>query len=275
MTDEAVTRAIQFLSGSRHRARILDELCGEPLRPTDLCDRVDATRTTIQRILAGFRERTWVEKREGSYRATVTGRRINERYRALCRTVERADRFAPLATHLGDLGTELPAEAFETGEITAASDQEPLAAVDRIVEWLQASAGEHLRTTTPIVARSFNETAAALLDEGLSIEMVIDRGVLERSATAFETALERGREHDQVSIWVAPEPLDDGLMLCGGSAGVAAYDDTGNVRAILESEDEAVVAWVQERFETIKSRSRPLAAVLSDATTGDQRRPSE
>jgi len=270
MTDEAVTQDLQFLTGSRHRGRILEELCDEALRPTELCDRVDATRTTIQRILAGFRERTWVEKRDGRYRATVTGRRIDERYRALRTTVERADRFAPLATHLGELGAHLPPEAFETGRITAASDQDPLAAVDRIVEWLEASDGGHIQTATPIVARSFNETVASLLEDDLRVDMVIDRGVLEQSATAFETALERGQDHDQVSVSVAPEPLADGLMVRDDSAGIAGYDETNNVRAVLVSEDEAVISWARERFETIESRSRPLRDVLSETTISDE-----
>lgn len=266
MTEGDVTRDLQFLTGSRHRAAILDELSDEPLRPTDLCDRVDATRTTIQRILAGFRERTWVEKRDGRYRATITGRRINDRYGALRTTVERAERFAPLATHLGEFDEPLPPAAFETGTITAASDQDPLAAVDRIVEWIEECEGDHLRTTTPIVTRSFNEAVAALLEAGaISVEMVIDHGVLERSAAEFEEALDRGRAHDLVSVGVAPDPLSDGVMVRDDCAGIVAYDETNNVRAVLESEDDAVVAWAQEQFEAIQSRSQPLAEILSEA----------
>lgn len=271
MTEDDVTRDLQCLTGSRHRARILDELSGEPLRPTDLCDRVDVTRTTIQRILAEFHERTWVEKRDGQYRATITGQRINEQYQALETTVRRADRISPLATHLSGFDAQLPPAAFETGTITAASDQEPLAAVDRIVEWLEESEGMHIRTTTPIVARSFNETVARLLESGtISVEMIIDRGVLERSAEQFEGALERGQVNQKVSVSVAQSPLTDGVMVREDSAGIAAYDETNNVRAVLESDDEAVVSWAEEQFEAIKSRSRPLVAVLSDARVEDQ-----
>jgi len=256
---------IQFLTGSRHRAEILDELCTEPLRPTELCDRVNATRTTIQRILAGFRDRKWVEKCDGDYRATVTGQRINERYQAFRTTVERAERFAPIATHLGAIGEDLPPAAFESGTITAASDQEPLAAVDRVVEWLRESRGQHLRTATPIVARAFNETAAALLEDGLSVDMVIDHGVLERSEESFEPALERGRTDDRISVSVNPDPLPAGLMCRSDRAGVVVYDGTNNVRAVLESSDPAVVDWVDEEFERIKADARPLETVLGEA----------
>jgi predicted transcriptional regulator len=240
------------------------------LRPTELCDRIDATRTTIQRILAGFHERTWVEKVDGRYRPTVTGRRIDERYGALRTTAERADRFAPLAKHVGELGAQLPSEAFETGQITAANDQDPLAAVDRIVEWLEASGGRHIQTTTPIVARSFNETVASLLEDDLRVDMVIDRGVLEQSAAVFETALERGQSHDQVSVSVVAEQLADGLMVRDDSAGIASYDETNNVRAVLVSEDKAVVSWAREQFEAIESRSRPLTDVLPEITIPDE-----
>lgn len=271
MTEDDVTQNIQFLTGSRHRAAILEELSDEPLRPTDLCDRIEATRTTVQRILAGFRERTWIEKRDGRYRATVTGQRINEQYQSLRTTVERAEQFAPLAEHLSEFDAPLPPEAFETGEITAASEQGPLAAVERIVEWMEESAGGHVQTTTPIVARSFNETAARLLEAGeISIDMVIDRGVLERSAEEFEAALERGQAHERVSVSVAPEPLTDGIVLREDSAGVVAYDETNNVRAVLESDADAVVSWAREQFQAIESRSMPLADVLSDVTVEDE-----
>jgi len=269
MTDEDVTRDIQFLTGSRHRPALLDALSEEPLRPTELCDRIDATRTTIQRILAGFRDRSWVEKRDGRYRATITGRRIADRHRRLATTVERADRFAPLAAHFDGFDTAVPPEAFETGTITSASEQDPLAAIDRVIEWLEASDGDHVRTVTPIVTRSFNATVAPLLEAGLSVEMVIDEGVLERSATEFEAALDRSQQHDGVSVSVAPAPLTDGVMVRGDSAGIAAYDETNNLRALLESDDDAFVTWANAQFEAIQSRSRPLADILSDVTVTD------
>lgn len=264
MSDDERIRDLQFLTGSRHRGAMLAELCEEPLRPTELCDRVDATRTTVQRILAGFRERTWVEKVDGAYRATMTGRRVDERYRALRETVERADRFAPLARHLDPFDEPLPPAAFEHGTVTAATDGDPLAAVDAVVEWIEESDGGHVQTTTPIVTHTFNETVAGLLSDGLTVDMVIDENVLERSATEFEGALERGQRHDQVSVSVLPEPLSDGLVVREDAAGIVAYDETNNVRAILESDDQRVVEWVRERFEATRARARPLAAVLSE-----------
>jgi len=270
MTDEDVIRDLQYLSGSCHRPAILSELSREPLRPSELCDRVEATRTTVQRILAGFRERAWVEKRDGRYRATITGRRIVERQQALATTVERAERFAPLATHLDGFDAPLPAAAFETGTITAASDQQPLAAIDRVIEWLEESDGSRVQTVTPIVARSFNQIVAPLLESGLSVEMVIDEEVLERSATQFEPALDRSQEHENVSVSVAPEPLTDGVMVRDDSAGIAAYDETNNLRALLESDDASFVEWAREQFEAIESRSRPLADVLPEIRPEDQ-----
>ena len=264
MTDDEVMRDLQFLTGSRHRGSILAELCEESLRPSALCDRVDATRTTVQRILAGFRERAWVEKVDGEYRATMTGRRIEQQYRSLRATAERADQFAPLARHLEPFDEPLPPAAFEDGTLTAATDGNSLAAVDRLVEWLEASDGSHVQTTTPIVADTFNETVAGLLSDGLTVDMVIDENVLERSASQFQTALQRGQNHEGVTVSVVSEPLNDGLMVRDGGAGVVAYDETNNVRAILESEDASVEAWARDRFEATKARARPLAAVLSD-----------
>lgn len=275
MTDEGtIQRDVEFLTGSGHRSTVLAQLCAEPMRPADLCDRVEATRTTIQRILAGFRDRSWVEKRDGCYHATVTGHRVNERFQELRTAVEQAHTFAPLASDLSDLDEQLPPEAFETGTVTPATDQEPLAAVDRIVEWLREDPTAHVQTFTPIVARSFNETVAEMLATGLTVEMVIDEGVLERSAAQFQQALERGRDHGGVSVSVAPAPLEDGLMVRSDSAAVAAYDESNNVRALAESGDDAVIEWATERFEQVQSRAVPLSDVLSDGQVGEHSGPN-
>lgn len=265
MTDEeAIQDDVQFLTGSHHRAAILDVVCDEPLRPTDVCDRVAVTRTTVQRVLSGFVDRQWVQKRDGRYRATVTGYRVNGQYQTLRTVVGRADTLAPLAGHLDEIGDDLPAAAFESGTVTAASDQNPLAAVDRVVEWFTERREAHLRVVTPIVARTFNETVAGLLEGELSIDIVIDEDVLERSAAEFETALERSKIHESVSTFVHDEPLSAGLLIGPDSGALVAYDETNNVRGLVESADEEFRTWLADRFERIKSRSRPLAAVLSE-----------
>ncbi|MBX0322048.1 MarR family transcriptional regulator [Halomicroarcula sp. F13] len=254
---------VQFLTGSPQRYAVLSSLCASAARPCELCDEIDATRTTIQRILAGFRERQWVVKREREYRPTVTGRRVCQQYRSLLGEVERAREFGPLTTHLDAIADDLPTEALENGRLTAGSDGNPLAAVNRFTEWFRG-VGSDVRALSPIVAQPFNEVGAELLAAGTSIEFVIDQTVLEQSEQEYGNALEHGLDHDQISIYVHEEPLTFGLVVDETNrCCLAAYDDHNNVRAVLETSGEDVADWARSVFEQRRERSKPLSVLYS------------
>lgn len=264
--DQTAYGDIQFLTGSPQRHSVLAALCAEPARPSELCADIDATRTTIQRILAGFRDRQWVVKHDGDYRATVTGRRVCERYEALRVEVERAERFGPFATHLGPEADNLPTAALENGRLTVSEEGSPLAALSRFTEWLQSVEGE-MQAISPVVARPFNEAGAELLQGGTRIEFVIDSAVLERSKAQYESALQFGADHDEMTIYVHEAPLPFGVALDDQSACVVAYDDNTNMRAIVESTDSDVYDWATDVFERYRERSVPLAS-LYDSDSG-------
>lgn len=263
--DQSVHGDVQFLTGSPHRPAVLEALCEEPARPHELCADVDVTRTTIQRILAGFRERQWVVKHDGDYRATVTGRRVCERYESLREAVDQARRFGPFAAHLGPAADDLPAAALANGRLTVSEDGSPLAALSRFTEWLESVEGA-LHAISPVVARPFNEIGAELLSSGTQIEFVIDSAVLEQSKAQYESALDLGADHDRMSIYVHQAPLSIGVALDAESCCVVAYDDNTNIRAIVESTDAEVYEWGTELFERHRDSAVPLPALYESET---------
>lgn len=264
--DQSVHGDVQFLTGSPHRPAVLEALCEEPARPHELCADVDVTRTTIQRILAGFRERRWVVKRDGDYRATVTGRRVYERYAALHEAVTWGRRFGPLTAHLGPEGDDLPVAALESGRLTVSEDGSPLAALSRFTEWLQAVEGE-MRAISPVVARPFNEIGAELLSGGTEIEFVIDSAVLAQSKAQYESDLEFGVDHDRISIYVHETPLTLGVAFDDERCCVVAYDDGNNLTAMLEAGSGELYEWTTAVFARHRERSVPLSAVYDEENT--------
>jgi len=259
--DQAVHDDVQFLTGSPHRQAVLSALCDEPARPHELCADIDATRTTIQRILAGFRERQWVVKHDGDYRATVTGRGVYEQYERLQAELARARRFGPLATHLGPVADDLPVAALENGRLTVSEDGSPLAALSRFTEWLQGVEG-NMHAISPVVAQPFNEIGAELLSEETGIEFVIDSAVLEQSRANYESDLQLGANHDQMTIYVHEPPLALGIAYDDERCCVVAYDDANNLKTMLEAGDGELYDWTNEVFERHRERSVPLARLL-------------
>ena len=261
--DQQAYEDIQFLTGSPQRRSVLSALCEAPGRPSELGERVDATRTTIHRILAGFLDRQWVVKRDGEYQVTVTGRRMWDKYEALLAEAERARECGPLAANLGPLADELPASALESGRLTGSSDGDPLAPVSRLTEWFRAAEGT-VYAVSPIVAEPFNEAGAELLESGVEIEYIIDRSVLERSRERYAEELAYGRGHDRIDIYVHSEPLEIGLVVDDSRCCVVAYDGDGNIRATLEASDDATRAWAKDAYERRREQSKPIAALLDE-----------
>ncbi|WP_254279959.1 helix-turn-helix transcriptional regulator [Haloarcula marina] len=260
--DEDAFGDVQFLTGSPQRFSVLSTLADTPARPCELCEQVDATRTTIQRILAGFREREWVVKHDGDYRLTVTGRDVYHRYRSFVAGVEQAQTFGPIATCLGSVADELPASALENADITVSSDGNPLAALDRFTEWFR-NVENDIYAVSPIVAKPFNEVGAELLQSGISIEFVIDERVLEQSEESFMGDLTHGLEHEEITMYVHDERLSFGFIVDGERCCVAGYDERNNMRAILETRGDAVVEWAMDAFERRRQRAQPLQNLYS------------
>jgi len=255
----------QYLAGSPVRVAVLRTLRREPRRPAGLTDGVDATRTTVQRILGGFRERDWVVKRDAVYHVTPTGKRVHDAYERLLDEVEPADRYGRFAAELERVDAGFPAEAIGAGELTVATDRNPLAVVDRLTELLGEGHGTEIRTVSPVVVQQFNRAAAAALDAGSEVELVIDRDVLEESVADFGPATDRALEDEDATVYVSPESIEYGLFENDGVACVVAYDRQNNPRCVLESADPAVTEWVDDRFESFVDDARRLSAVVENA----------
>ena len=256
---------VQYLAGSPVRVAMLRAIREEPRRPAGLTTAVDATRTTVQRILSGFRERDWVVKRDAAYHATPTGKRVHDAYEELLDEVAIADRYGQLAADLERVGAEFPPSAIDAGELTVAADRNPLAAVDRLTELLREGDGSELRAVSPVVIQQFNDAAAEAIDAGAEVELVIDRDVVEESIAEFGPATDRALRDDGATVYVSPEPIEYGIFRYGDLACVTAYDRNNNPRCVLESTDSAVTRWVDDRFESFVDDAQPLSAVLENA----------
>ncbi|WP_435074764.1 helix-turn-helix transcriptional regulator [Halorubrum sp. HHNYT27] len=264
MTSDGGHDGAQYLAGSPIRVAVLRTLRREPRRPADLTDTVDATRTTIQRILGGFRERDWVVKRDAVYHVTPTGERVYNAYERLLDEVELADRYGRFAAELERVNAGFPAEAIGTGELTVATEQNPLAVVDRLTGLLREANGAEIRAVSPVVVQQFNRAAAAALDDGSLIELVIDQDVLEASVSDFGPATDRALDDECATVYVSPEPIEYGLFECDGVACVTAYDRQNNPRCVLESTDPVVAEWVDDRFDSLVDDAQRLSAVVEN-----------
>jgi predicted transcriptional regulator len=246
---------IAFLVGSECRVGMLRTLDADPLRPSVLAERVSCARETAQRNLAGFVERGWVRKRNGRYELTVAGRMVLERYDSLARTVESATHLEEFLANVGDALDDLDPELLADQTVTTSRADHPHAPIER---WLDIVDGvvDDYHGITPIVSRVFNEAAERAIGPDTHMELVVDESVLRTSAEQFPEALERALELDQFTLWLSPVDLDFGLAISDGHVWLAAYDDTGNVIASVDGDDDAFVEWARETYGKYRERSK-------------------
>ncbi|SEL69616.1 helix-turn-helix transcriptional regulator [Haloferax larsenii] len=249
---------ISFLVGSESRTAVLNALASEPQRPTDLARSCDCARETAQRTLAGFCNRGWVEKSDGTYRLTPGGKMVYDRYQELVASVDRADRLGEFLTNVGDTVIDVEADVLDQLTVTTATDGDPHAPLDRYLTILGDDTVDNFRGVTPIVSRIFNESAENVLGAETKMELVIGESVLERAKSAYTDSLELAYELEQFSLRVTKTELDFGLLLVDGHGAVASYDEDGNMAAIVDGSNEAVLEWIESLYESIRSQAVPL-----------------
>ncbi|MDS0239677.1 hypothetical protein NDO74_00010 [Haloferax sp. S2CR25-2] len=249
---------VAFLVGSQSREAILRALAVEPHRPTELAERCDCARETAQRTLAGFCDRGWVKKADGLYHLTPGGTMVHEQYERFTEAVECADRMSEFLADAAEICENAPPGVLGQMNITTAADNDPHAPLNRYLTIVGNEPVDRFRGVAPIVSRVFNESAEAVLGENTRMELIVDRGVLERSIDAYPDSFERARELDQFELRIAEESLDFGLLVVDGHGVVSAYDEHNNLTALVDGDTPEVVSWVESLYESVRSKSVPI-----------------
>lgn len=245
---------VAFLVGSRSREAILDALSDAPYRPTDLAETCGCARETAQRTLAGFCDRGWVEKCDGTYRLTPGGRMVYEQYTELVATVERADKLGDFLTNAPSVVTDAPTAVLDAVTVTTAVSGNPHAPLNRYLTVVGTDPVERFRGISPIVSPVFNDSAETVLGPTTEMELVVDEDVLETSKSEYTDALALAAKLDQFTLRLV-DRVEFGLLLVDGHGMVAAYDDDGNMVALVDGDDPDVVAWVEDLYESVRDRS--------------------
>jgi len=242
---------------------MLRALRSEPRRPASLTAAVDATRTTIQRILSGFRERDWVVKRGAAYHVTPTGKRVHDAYEELLDEVELADRYGQFAADLERVGADFPPSALDTGELTVAADRNPLAAVDRLTELLREGAARKSAPSRPSSSSSSTmprqrRSTRALRSNSLST------ATWSRNRSRSSARRPIGRSTTTARRCTSPRTDRIRGLPVRRSRVRDRLRQQKQPRCVLESTDSGVVDWVDDKFESFVAEAQCLSGVVEN-----------
>lgn len=217
---------------------------------------------TLGRILEPFRDRNWVERRGQEYALTPWGELVVDEFDGLLDTVETIQHLDNVIQLLPTDEMDFDVRRFGSATITTPQTGDVLRHVRRAEELL--SGADHVRIAADTIApNSLEEQRDRVVnasEDDLVIESVITGDAIEQ---AFADRRLVGFIRDLLESGQAPVYRYDGTIpmtfaTADEIAILAPTDEQGMPRALIETEDEVIRAWVDEQFDLYKERSTEL-----------------
>jgi predicted transcriptional regulator len=224
----------------------------------DLLADLEVSRSTLDRAVRELESLGLVSRGEG-YHLTVTGRLVLELYRGLLADL---DDVAAARELLGSLSRDAPVDPamLRGARVEVAENPAPAAVLDPVFDRLEDA--RRLRVFS--VARSrpdyTDRTREQLVDEGVELEVVYSRPVLEfllENREWYPEALEGAavdryvRESLPYGLTIATLPDDRFVAL-------VVYDEASRPRGVVVNDTPAACRWADEVFERYRETAEPL-----------------
>ncbi|MFB6108377.1 MAG: helix-turn-helix transcriptional regulator [Haloplanus sp.] len=256
---EAVLEEIEFLALSANRVEVLERLAAEPRTRAELAAATGASQATLGRILRDFRERSWIEREGGAYVATATGHLVADGFGDLLDVFETEAKLRGVASYLPveALGFDLRRLADAT--VTVPTGPRPNAPVQRGLDIL-ADAGE-----VRVFSHAFNEGSLDAIAERTADGETTFAGVFSRTAIdalADDAPLRRRLasllDAEDAELRVYDDEIPLAVTVADDAVHLLVRDETGVLRASVDTDDPAVRAWARERFDAYWTAATPL-----------------
>lgn len=258
---EDVVHDVEFLARSETRVRILKELVETGgLSITELRERVDAHRTSINRNVEALADRGWIHRTNHHLRIDPSGELVIDDFLALVDSVRLADRLQPFLRWIDTDLFDVELELLEDAEVWTAEPGDPLAMVNRHVERLMHVDEAYIMI--PVTSLDANRVVyERVIDHGARIDLIVAPDVVRtlRSNPAYSEYFESMKEADRHRYYVYEGEIPFFLGVIDGVVQIGVDEDQ-EPRALLESTNTAVVGWAERTLDAYKADSTPLGS---------------
>ncbi|WP_224333776.1 helix-turn-helix transcriptional regulator [Haloprofundus halobius] len=246
---------IVFLARSKNRIRVLEALAGGPHTRRELESTVGASQPTLARILRDFEDRYWVEREGTQYRTTASGAFVAASFTDLLSNVKTEVRLRDVVRWLPMAHLDVAFERFDDARITRPTQTTPSGPLKRALE-LSARADRQLVVSYVLNHEMLETIYDATVDGSQSLRGVLSRGAVE---TLREDPASWRRFRELLAAENADLRLADGpVPFAVGVADETVYfflrDESGLLRALLESTDDDVREWAVRTVEEYWNR---------------------
>ena len=266
---EKTIEEVDYLARSTTRVRLLEALYENgSLEKAELKDRVDVSRTTIQRNLDALEAEGWVRDDNCEYWITRSGELVAEQLLALLDTIYVSKQFEPLLKWLPPDSFDLDVHSLADADLVVADERDPYAPVNRHLELMQSA--ETFRGLLPAVGlQPLLVAHECVTERGHTQEIVVDEDVAATLSDEpnYRDPVEALLESDRCAVLVADRTVPFYLGLADDTVQIGVGDDDEVPRSLAETSDPDVRDWVERTYEEFRADAEPLAARWTGSMT--------
>ena len=250
---------IRFLADSENRFTALEALAASPRTRSELRSATKASKATISRLLGDFESRGWVARDGKRYALTPLGEYVASTFIDLYDHMTTASDLRELLPWfpLGELDVEFDLEVLTGARITAATPDNPMAPVARVLEIERESTWTHTladRLPEPCIkARHEAVGGGTQTCELVTTPTVIESVMASPYADKFEDIVAAARS----TVYVADSDVPPGGIHDGTAYLIVADDRDVNV-GVIEADDPALVDRLTETFDEYREGATRL-----------------
>jgi predicted transcriptional regulator len=248
--------AINTLTGSEARWRILLALLEEPTDFGTLRDDLDIPQSTLNRNLTTLSEEGWVRERaDRTYHLTSLGEVFVDRVRPL-------EDLLAVVDELSEHPDAFPLESFDfdiarlaDANWETATDREPYSVINRVRAVIEE--GTRLLGISPHYNPAYIDVTARVADKpGAEVVGITPAHQLEPAAAddSFEPSEFTDTADVEFRVWDGD--TDYGLAIVDDETVLFTGDHAGGMPSILvETDDPEILSWAQSEFDRIYDQS--------------------
>lgn len=253
---------VDFLARSEHRVSVLGRLAAGPRTRRDLHEETGISQPTLGRVLGDFEDRNWAEREGHEYALTPGGELVHEAFERLLGTVGVVQKLRAVVEYLPADEFDLDLRVFADATVTTPEPGNPLAHLNRLEElWYGSTRGRVVMDLVPPGSSLDNRNRTEWFESGdQQFEAVNTAAVLDQ-VLADEGTAELFRrvipsERMRIHRYEGDIPLVFGEA--DGTLFLAPKGEDGVPVALVETTNEAVRAWIDERWAAYVAASTEL-----------------
>lgn len=253
MAEMPVNGKQDFLLEVARRGPVLQALRSGGVSGSELAASVDMSRSTIHRATNSLEEHNLIAKSNGKYELTRLGRIIAEKVNAFGAEIWTALSLEPFLNTIDMDG--VPTEHFTEARITRPTPRQPHTSIQRIIELIEESGS--LRMLSTVLSPLYVDVGYREMRDGMEIEAVFDQAVIDIMVTQYTEEAHETIEMGNFTVYAHPG-LPFELFILDEKMGMAAHDENGVARVLVECDSTAAIDWAEDVYEEHRSKGIPL-----------------